>query len=120
VTLDFSGTGVTVTPTQLVFTPANFAAYQTATVVADDDAVLEWDPHSGTVQATVTSTDAGYNALALPAEGVIITENECGAWGILSWDRNKDCVVNLVDFAELAGIWMGCSVPYQDGCVDAR
>ncbi len=120
VTVAFVGSGVTVTPAQLVFTPANYAAYQTATVTANDDGILEWDPHSGAVQATVTSADAGYNALALPAEAVIIGENECGAWGILSWDRNKDCVVNLTDFAELAGIWMGCSVPYQDGCVDAR
>jgi len=120
VTVDFAGTGVTVSPPQLVFTPGNYASYQTATVIAEDDSILEWDPHSGVVSITVTSPDAGYNALVIPSESVIIGENDCGSWGFLQWDRNKDCVVNLADFAELAKIWLNCTVPYKDGCVDAR
>jgi regulation of enolase protein 1 (concanavalin A-like superfamily) len=120
VTLDFAGTGVTVTPAQMVFTPANSSTFQTAVVAAVDDTVVELDPHAGSIAVTVTSTDAGYSSLAVPAETANIGENDCGAWNYLAWDRNMDCTVNLADFAELAQVWLNCTVPYKGGCVDTR
>ncbi|MBN2212481.1 MAG: DUF2961 domain-containing protein [Sedimentisphaerales bacterium] len=41
---------------------------------------------------------------------------ECGAWGYNPADVNHDCMVDLIDFAELAFNWMKCSVPLQSGC----
>jgi regulation of enolase protein 1 (concanavalin A-like superfamily) len=120
VTVAFAGTGVTVTPAQRVFTPANYATFQNAVVAAVDDAVVELDPHPGPIAVTVTSTDPVYSGLVVPAETALIGENDCGAWNNFSWDRNMDCVVNLADFAELAKVWLNCTVPYKGGCVDTR
>ncbi len=44
----------------------------------------------------------------------------CGDTGYLVNDINLDCDVNLLDYAEMAAGWLGCSTPGADDCVDAR
>jgi hypothetical protein len=44
----------------------------------------------------------------------------CGDWGYYDLDRNKDCVINLADFAEWAFNWLLCTTPEEPGCVDMR
>jgi hypothetical protein len=45
---------------------------------------------------------------------------ECGDWGYHGLDRNKDCVINIADFAEFAQLWLACTTPDESGCVDMR
>ena len=70
------GTQVTAAPTPLTFTSTNWNVAQTVTVTAIDDALFENNPHPGSVSFTVTSTDAGYNAFAVPAVAVSVTDND--------------------------------------------
>ncbi|MGB4859684.1 MAG: IPTL-CTERM sorting domain-containing protein [Dokdonella sp.] len=70
------GTQVTAAPSPLSFTPANWNVPQTVTVTAIDDTLFENNPHPGSISFTVTSTDAGYNAFAVPAVAVSVTDND--------------------------------------------
>ncbi len=45
---------------------------------------------------------------------------ECGDWGYHDLDRNKDCVINLADFAEFVQLWLACTMPDEPGCMDRR
>ena len=41
---------------------------------------------------------------------------QCGDWGYPPGDINRDCVVDLIDFALLTGIWGQCSDPSGLNC----
>lgn len=66
-----------------------------------------------------SGTDAGYDGLEDSLE-VSIAENDCGAWGVHWADLNRDCVVDIVDLAQLAADWLLCTTPNEPGCVDMR
>jgi len=58
------------------------------------------------------SVSAGYDhCLALMSKPL------CGEWGYPRGDINRDCRVNIYDFAMMADDWLKCSEPYEDGCV---
>jgi subtilisin family serine protease len=57
------------------FDAANWNIAQTVTVIATDDAVVE-GTHSGTINHSVTSTDATYNGSAIGPVTVAITDND--------------------------------------------
>jgi hypothetical protein len=65
---------VTVVPTTLTFTSANWYIPQTVRVAAVDDAVREYN-HTGTVTHVCASADAAYN-VAGPTVTVYITDND--------------------------------------------
>ena len=45
-------------------------------------------------------------------------EKYCGDWGYLPADIDKDCQVDLADFADLAGDWLLCNDPTdQENCI---
>jgi hypothetical protein len=46
--------------------------------------------------------------------------DKCGAWGYLDFDKNKDCVINLADFAEFAELWLACTMPNDPACNGLR
>jgi len=69
------GSQLTVSPTTLTFTPANWNVPQTVTVTAVDDALAE-GTHTGTIQHTASSTDSNYNGLAISPVTVTITDND--------------------------------------------
>ncbi len=66
---------LSVTPTTLTFTPADWLAAQTVTVSAVDDAVFE-GPHSGKITHRVSSTDSHYGGSFLRSVSVNIGDNE--------------------------------------------
>ena len=70
-----TGTQVTLSSTNLTFTPANWNVAQTVTVTAVDDAVVE-GAHSDTISFTVTSADANYNAFSVASVTANITDND--------------------------------------------
>jgi hypothetical protein len=74
------GTQVTVAPTTLTFTPANWNVPQTVTVTAVDDAMVE-GAHTGTITHTAASTDAIYNGIAVASVTANITDNDTGGSG---------------------------------------
>jgi hypothetical protein len=44
---------------------------------------------------------------------------ECGSWGYYLGDVNKDCYVDINDFAEMAKNWLGCTHPVDPlNCVN--
>jgi len=43
-----------------------------------------------------------------------------GVWGVYWADLNRDCVVDIVDLAQLAADWLLCTTPNEPGCVDMR
>lgn len=43
----------------------------------------------------------------------------CGDWGYAAADLNKDCVVDISDFAVVANQWLLCTKPYIEGCYNA-
>ncbi|HBN78489.1 MAG TPA: hypothetical protein DD473_22300, partial [Planctomycetaceae bacterium] len=69
------GTQLDLTPTTLVFTSGDWNIAQQVTVAAVDDYLNE-GAHNGTIMHTVTSTDADYNAFAIPDITVAITDND--------------------------------------------
>jgi len=116
---------VTIVPNALVFNAGNWTTAQTVTVTAIDDPDLEIDPHETVISHTVVSDDAGYNNGPVDDVNVEIAENECGGWGHLGTDFNKDCDVNLEDFVIISSIdevlpiandWLGCTWPNIPGC----
>ena len=108
-------------PAQITFDSGNYNIAQPVEISAVDDTNLEWDPHGGTISFDVGSSGTGnYNNLPVPDMPVTIGENECGAWGYLELDTNKDCVIDILDMAEFVEIWIACTVPYEEGCQDIR
>ncbi|HOL31430.1 MAG TPA: hypothetical protein PK052_05550 [Anaerohalosphaeraceae bacterium] len=110
---------VTVDPAQLSFDAASWKTPQVVTVSAVDDAVLEADPHATTLTLTAANGNE-YDALAPLTVSVSILENECGAWGYVWGDFNRDCKVDVADLSEMAAAWLDCTNPYDTGCVDLR
>lgn len=64
---------VTAAPSSLVFTPATWNIPQTVTVTAVDDTVRE-GPHTGSIAHAASG--GGYDAVAIPALSVAITDND--------------------------------------------
>ena len=42
---------------------------------------------------------------------VTVQDNECGGMGIVEGDLNADCIVDLLDFAEIANEWLNSTDP---------
>ncbi len=106
-----------VSPTQLVFTAADWDINQTVTVTAVDDQDSELI-HTSTITHKVTSADPGYNNLTVGNVVVTVADNDCGVWGYSPMDFTKDCVVDIEDFAAFAAEWIICTTPYVEGCVN--
>lgn len=75
ITIAPGGGEVTVAPTSLTFTTANWASSQTVTVTATDDANSE-GPHNEVVTHTATSVDPGYDGIAIGDVTAAITDND--------------------------------------------
>ncbi len=41
---------------------------------------------------------------------------KCGDWGYHPMDFNRDCYVNMLDFAVFAGGWLECTMPGEPDC----
>jgi len=109
----------TSTSVELKFTDKNWGDYQTITVTAVDDEVLEYT-HISEITHIAESRDVGYDGLEGRNVAVSIDDNDCGAWGFTGMDFNRNCVVGIDDFAEFAAEWLVCTQPYGDSCIDLR
>lgn len=107
---------VVINPLQLTFTPANAATPQFVTVTAIDDSVLRGTTYTTSLEHKVTSNDFNFAILPVTTIQVVIQDNECGAWGYLPADLNRDCRVDLNDFAIMADTWLKCTQPFSEGC----
>ena len=72
---------ISVSPSTLTFTSANWDTHQTVTVTAIDDTVDEDDSHSGTITHSVASDDADYDGYSLGSVTVTITDNDTSGGG---------------------------------------
>ena len=75
VVIGLSATQLTVAPTSLSFTSANWDVPQTVTVTAIDDNLVE-GPHFGSVTSATTSQDTNYNNFSIAALSVAISDND--------------------------------------------
>ncbi|WP_445302029.1 S8 family serine peptidase [Microcoleus sp. K1-B6] len=75
VTVSFDGGNQISTIAPIAFDAANWNIAQTITVIATDDTVVE-GTHNGTINHSVTSTDATYNGSAIGPVTVAITDND--------------------------------------------
>ncbi len=119
--------GFTMDPWQITWDPLVVVLDDTnwegvdITVTAVDDSLVEADPHTISLANVVTSVDEAWNGL--PADDVVvyILENDCGSWGFVFGDLNKDCVVDLADLAEFALQFGVCTDPHFPAiCNDVR
>jgi hypothetical protein len=44
--------------------------------------------------------------------------SKCGDWGYHPMDFNRDCYVNMLDFAAFVDGWLECTLPGEPGCVE--
>lgn len=68
-----------VSPSELVFTAANYTQTQTVTVTVVDDAIAETTPHTGTIGLSSDSADPGYQGKVWPAYTLGIDDNDVAA-----------------------------------------
>lgn len=91
----------------LTFTTENWDTPKTVNVSAYDDDVYEGkQPHITTI--THSAEGAEYTGISIASVEVEVIDNEliCGDWDYMRGDINKDCYVDLLDFAEFASEWM--------------
>jgi hypothetical protein len=104
-----SGPGV---PVILDFATSNWDVSQTVSVTAVDDNVYEGEiPRTTNITHTAVSGDEDYEGIYISSVKVEVVDNEltCGDWGYLPGDLNKDCYVNLADFAIFVEQWLKTS-----------
>lgn len=100
-----SGPGVAI---NLTFTTGNWSTAQTVNVTAYDDDLYEPGPdHTTMIAHTAQSSDSNYEGTGIPSVQVTVIDNErlCGEWGYLLADFNRDCYVDMLDFAIYAIQW---------------
>jgi hypothetical protein len=61
-------------------------------------------------------TDGGQRVSARVPTTVVGRPPECGDLGYLAADLDHDCDVDLTDFVQLAGDWLGCTMPGGTNC----
>jgi len=110
-------------PNCLTFTPGNYSINQQICLTAldDDDELvepwLEWVP--GSIFFNARSDDIRYQSAEEGGEldemEVLfeVQDNDCGAWGYADVDFNKNCKVEIYDFAHFCVQWLDCSDPNE-------
>jgi hypothetical protein len=106
---------------ELLFTPSDWNTEQTVTVTAIDDGDNEGD-HVSQINHTTDSNDQRFNDGTIVQLQANVADNDglCGIVGTryLEADLNKDCYVDLLDFALMASRWLQCTDPfYPDKCI---
>ncbi|KKU45022.1 MAG: FG-GAP repeat protein, partial [Microgenomates group bacterium GW2011_GWA2_46_7] len=72
---------ITVSPSVLTFTSANWNVPQTVIVTAVNDSAVEGTPHTGIITYAVASSDSSYNGISLANSVVSITDNDSAGGG---------------------------------------
>lgn len=103
-----NGPGVAV---DVVFTAGaggDWETPKTITITAFDDDIYEGKISHATI-ITHAATGGEYQGISISSVTVDVFDNEetCGDWGYYVTDLNKDCYVNLLDFAIFASYWVG-------------
>ena len=99
-----SGPGV---PLVLDFTTGNWQTPRTVSVTAFDDDIYEGETaHKTTI--THTADGGEYTGVTISSVEVSVIDDEltCGDWGYFATDLNRDCYVDLRDFAKFALEWL--------------
>ncbi len=108
-------------PSSVVFTTSDWNVPQTISMTAVDDSIGQGH-RVATVQYEVSSADARFNNTFVPRMALTILDNEdfCGFNRpvYMPQDLNKDCSVDIIDFAQFAADWTLCSHPFDtEECV---
>ncbi|MBI9016542.1 MAG: hypothetical protein JEZ07_04690 [Phycisphaerae bacterium] len=109
---------VEIIPNSFTFSSSDWFETRTVTIRAIDDDILEDLQHNTILSHRFIGDDSEYLSIDPIDLQVIIVENDCGAWGYVAADINKDCIVDFADFAIIASEWLSCSWPGQADCVN--
>ncbi|MFM9102451.1 MAG: S8 family serine peptidase, partial [Cyanobium sp.] len=80
ISLSTSGGQLSLNSSELIFTPDNWNTPQSVVVSAVDDALTEGS-HTATIQHSISSTDASYAGLTIPALTVQVQDNDASISG---------------------------------------
>jgi hypothetical protein len=75
-----------------------------------------FDPNAGPDDNPFSTTPLT-GMLYSDGELTLTPSSRCGQWGYSAMDFNRDCRVNLTDFATIALEWLVCTMPDEVGCV---
>ncbi len=108
----------------LVFEEGFYTTPKIVTVTAVDDMVKQGN-RTVTLTHTVSSQDAEWDAVEDYESTVFIYDNDygiedCGVWGYDDMDFNRDCYVNLLDYALFVNQWLHCTHPADGNCQPAN
>jgi len=94
-------------PLVLEFTTQNWQTPRTVSVTAFDDDIYEGKTAHKTV-ITHTADGGEYTGVNISSVEVSVIDDEltCGDWDYFATDLNRDCYVNLLDFAKFAMEWL--------------
>jgi len=100
------------------YSPAAGHEHGAAIMICDNDAA------DGVRDTFLFDSGSGDTAVltkpALYRTAVLTAGIACGDMGYLKDDIDQDCDVNLLDYAEMAAQWLSCTIPDEQGCIDAR
>jgi len=121
VTVTFNADSQIAMQAGLVFTTSNWNVPQSVSMTAVEDSIGQGH-RVATVLYTVSSADARFNNTFVPRMALTILDDEdfCGFNRpvYMPQDLNKDCSVDILDFAQLAGDWTLCSHPFDtENCI---
>jgi hypothetical protein len=108
---------VSVSPSTLTFSAGNYTVPQTVTVTGLVDDPEEAPVYNTSLILVAGSNDANFDGYTTTVQ---VDDYDCGALGILDFDFNADCTINLSDFATFAASWLDCTDPSDPACADAR
>jgi hypothetical protein len=87
---------LSVSPTKLVFTAENWHEWQTVSVEAKEDDVVE-GPHTGRITHAVESDDPRYHAIPMPGLTVAVTDNDSPVLAITEADGSTYVSTEVVE-----------------------
>ncbi|MBN1845364.1 MAG: hypothetical protein JW810_06740 [Sedimentisphaerales bacterium] len=108
------------TTISLLFETGSYNTPQIVAVAAVDDEIKQGDRNI-TLTHSVHSQDANWDAAEDYDSTVYIYDNDygvedCGIWGYADMDFNRDCYVNLADYALFVNQWLHCTHPADKLC----
>ena len=92
---------------ELSFSVGNWQTPKTVNVTAFNDDIYE-GKNAHKTMITHTALGGDYTGINIGSVEVSVVDDEltCGDWGYFVTDLNRDCIVDLQDFAKFAMEWL--------------
>ena len=113
---------VTIDPASITLTTTDYSA-KTVTITAVDNsdannATVPYESYTKVLSTELVTVDPYFADKSIADVNITIGEDDCGAAGFKAGDFNEDCMVDMLDLAELAMGWLDCNLPNNDNCIN--